>query len=389
MTSVIRGYAEGYYGRLLGWNDRVQILDALARCGMNTYYYAPKEDALHRWQWRTPYGQEWRCDFSQFCEEANRRGISVVAGIAPGLDFDFHDLAGGADLDSLVSKARQLRYDGAAAVSLLMDDIDASFAQRSAGISSEGLAHGMLANELAQHLSESVWVTPRIYANELALQETSYLPAFLGELHTGHSVLYCGSDVVSRIASAMDIRQVCAETAHRLVLWDNLYANDYCPRRLFVGPWEGREWNHHVLLNPTGGVKTDCLLLDLMHASNNHQPVVNNAVPRTDDPKNVGWADTLQRHSVPDAFLKLAPWFHHPVFNDRIAPSLPEADADTFDALEACLWEWKTPLSREWYAHIVGLKHDLQIAAKALPAQRIEKTQNWPLADYLINKRPG
>ena len=57
---VTRGYVEGCYGRLLGWDERVRILDALAACGMNAYAYAPKEDARHRLRWREPYDAAWR-----------------------------------------------------------------------------------------------------------------------------------------------------------------------------------------------------------------------------------------------------------------------------------------------------------------------------------------
>ena len=58
MTTPITGYAEGFYGRLLSWAERARILATLQSLGMNTYYYAPKEDPWHRFDWRTPYPAE-------------------------------------------------------------------------------------------------------------------------------------------------------------------------------------------------------------------------------------------------------------------------------------------------------------------------------------------
>ncbi len=69
MSNCVQGYAEGYYGRLLNWDERLAVLDKLAEVGHNTYYYAPKEDARHRWQWRTPYDSDWRHSFALFCQQ--------------------------------------------------------------------------------------------------------------------------------------------------------------------------------------------------------------------------------------------------------------------------------------------------------------------------------
>jgi len=372
MSNQIQGYAEGYYGRLLDWSERSSVLEALSHLGQNTYYYAPKEDAKHRWQWRTPYDSDWRNGFGQFCQKAKSLNISVVAGVAPGLDFDFNDRAGGSDFKLLLHKCRQLISDGADHVSLLMDDIDANFHQRNAGLKSEGQAHARLANSLSEMLARPLWVTPRIYANELAKEEPDYLPEFLGTLHSDHRLLFCGSDVVSRNAMKESMAEVTSISLHQQVLWDNLYANDYCPRRLFIGPWTGRDSSLSVLLNPTGLVHTDCLLLDVM------------ASCATATDTLAAWQAALGRHGVPESFFAIAEYFWHPVFNDMQGQQAPIYNANTASAIEECLWRWKTPLSREWYPYIYGLKHDLMIHNNTLPELRIFKTQNRPLADRLL-----
>jgi len=349
----------------------------LAKNGLNAYYYAPKEDPLHRFQWRDTYPVEWLQDFSRFCTTANQLGIDVVAGVAPGLDFDFKDLPAGDDYRLLLNKCGALLKAGARFVSLLLDDIDENFNQRAGSFHSEGDAHASLANTLGHDLDENLWVTPRVYANELAISDPSYLPDFLRQLSPDHSVLYCGSDVVARIADTRSIDECAPNSDHTIVLWDNLYANDYCPRRLYIGPWVGRETATNIVLNPTGMIETDCLLLDLMSKSLRAN--------KTDANGRLVWETTLRAHGVPDAFFELTDYFYHPVFNDGVSMQRTTPDSTTYDAIEQCLWEWKTPLSREWYSYIFGLKHDLQAANGLLPVDRIHKTQSQPLANVLLN----
>jgi len=388
VTAGVQGYAEGYYGRLFSWEERLRVLDALQANHQNTYYYAPKEDIYHRWQWRTAYPDAWLKSFSAFCLQARQRGINVVAGVAPGLDFNFKDLPSGPDYLALVNKCQGLLAAGAQSISLLLDDIDEDFPARAGGFNSEGRAHATLANTIADAVAAPIWLTPRIYANELASDAPNYLPDCLSTLGNGNTLIYCGSDVVSRRASVRSIDEVVDECYQPMVLWDNLYANDYCPRRLFMGPWTCRDDDANVLLNPTGMVNTDCLLLEMMRDGTR--------VGGTSEVAHDAWVSVLKKHGVPDAFLELAAYFYHPVFNSeadshlagdsQTSTYIPERDvtAATYEAIEECLWCWKTPLSREWYPYIFGLKHDLLVASSQLPEDRIYKTQTHPLASTLL-----
>jgi len=396
LSNGVKGYAEGYYGRLLSWQDRLAVLDRLYANKFNTYYYAPKEDVKHRFHWREPYGESWRHSFREFCAQAKARQIYVVAGIAPGLDFDFAHLPDGADFKALLSKAIQLSNDGAASISLLMDDIDADFDKRCGTFSSEGAAHASLANALGCKLHEAMifatlnnatkstpessaissgvplWVTPRIYADELSAEAPGYLPAFVEQLHNHHSLLYCGSDVVARHVNS-DLTLAGHIPQHRIIIWDNLYANDYCPRRLFVGPWQGREECENILINPTGHLQTDCLLIDLMAHDENVTALEH-------------WRYVLNRYDVPESFQAIASYFHHPVCNDSPDKQWQAPSAEVYDAIEHCLWRWKSDLSREWYSYLFGLKHDLLLSENKLPHLRIRKTQTQALRKRLMDK---
>jgi len=417
------GYAEGYYGRLFDWQERKAIVDVLARNNLGRYLYAPKEDIKHRYRWREPYDDAWLQQFADFCAYAKQHAITVIAGVAPGLDFDFGDMPNGADFNALLSKCQKLIEYGADDICLLMDDIDADFHKRSGGIESEGEAHARLANTLADALPVSfaensantantvnlanptgraIQVVPRIYADELSVDATEYLPRFIETLDNRHTVIYCGSDIVAESVSRQEIEKYLKLAEQKIIVWDNLYANDYCPRRLFLGPWSGRGTAGSVLLNPTGMVHTDCLLLDIMAGTIRLQAV--NGVARStenasdaltpntskaindSDIANSAWRTVLEAHQVPEQFYAIAEYFCHPVFNSRQWQSNDSASQEQFDAIEHLLWRWKTPLSREWYPFIMSLKHDLLINAGQLPELRIQKTQSPALAEHLLSR---
>ncbi len=416
MTNPGSGYLEGFYGRLLDWPERRAIVDTLAKHKLGSYLYAPKEDVRHRYRWREPYDDAWHQRFAEFCAYAQYKNVSVIAGVAPGLDFDFADLPNGTDFTVLVSKCQKLIEYGAVDICLLMDDIDADFHKRNGGIEFEGEAHAILANALADalpaghselqktNLSErqtdlgrrAIQVVPRIYANELGRDDATYLPRFIETLDPRHTLLYCGSDIVAESVSEHEIDSSLNLTGRKTVVWDNLYANDYCPRRLFLGPWSGREAAGSVLLNPTGMRHTDCLLLDIMAAT--HELQQRNSVnlstdqgfyPSAREYKEIAesaWRSVLTSHHVPAAFFTIAEYFCHPVFNSRQWQLTDVASQEQFDAIEHLLWRWKTPLSLEWYPFIMSLKHDLLINEGRLPELRIQKTQSPALATHLLKR---
>ena len=106
-------------------------------------------------------------------------------------------------------------------------------------------------------------------------------------------MLYCGSDIVAESVCQREIKNYLKLTEHKIIVWDNLYANDYCPRRLFLGPWSGRSNAGSVLLNPTGMVHTDCLLLDIMAATIRLQ-VANGVARSTENASDASKSDFLK-----------------------------------------------------------------------------------------------
>ena len=372
------GYVEGYYGQLLDWPSRHRLLDRLNTGQMNTYFYAPKEDPCHRRYWRRPYGGAWRSAFQEFATHARQRDIHLIAGIAPGLDFDFscldtpsHD-GNPDDFTILLEKARGFLADGAAVIGLLMDDIAADFALRCGSFDKEGVAHAQLCNRLGTALGAPIILVPRIYADSLISTEDTQSQTYLDDLVSGladeHLVVYCGDDIVAwRFGGDVGGRL----NPEKLIIWDNFYANDYCPRRLFLGPWRHRGAARNVLLNPTGMIETDLFLLDLMAASQHTSPTITAS--------SAIWHDCITDAGIPAALFDVAAYFDAPYGFEPCFERPPSATA--LAALEELLWGWKSPLQREWYPALMGLKQDLTLASGAMPLLRIQKTQLGPLAD--------
>ena len=73
----------------------------------------------------------------------------------------------------------------------------------------------------------------------------------------GVCVMWTGPQVVSKRIPTQGIRDLARMLKHPIVLWDNLHANDYDQRRVFLGPYAGRPLAlrrrrllHGVLTNP-------------------------------------------------------------------------------------------------------------------------------------------
>lgn len=365
--TAIRGYVEGYYGRLFNWEERGRVIARLAALGMNAYLYAPKEDSCHRVNWRDPWPDDWIRSFAAMCSDASQRSVMVLAGIAPGLDYNPDK--DNREFDILLAKARSLQAAGAHALVLMFDDIEPPSATFDSALTAEIELHAGIAARLAARLDVPTLIVPRIYADEISDAAADSYRALAAALPADMPVFHCGSHIVAGTSPFSSSTTSAADSfSQRLILWDNYYCNDYCPRRLFAGRHAGRAEVRDLMLNGTGMVETDLLVLGLMAAGETEE----------------AWRRALAEAGVPEAFHSVAPWFNGPVTADTVQPLPPSPDNATFEAIETLLWRWKTPLAREWYPFLFGLKHDLMIAAGDLPELRIAKTQTAPLHRHLV-----
>ena len=191
------GYIEGFYGKLLGWNDRNLIINKLNKNKMNSYFYAPKEDIYHRFLWRKLYDKEWLNNFKNFCEFSKSKKISILAGVSPGLDFKFHNKnTFNKDMSILKNKFSKLLENGASRIVLLLDDIPNDFNKKFSKLD-EGIEHAKLCNEINKEFQNNLIVVPRVYADELINESKNYLKSFLKELSDNIPLFYTGEYIIS------------------------------------------------------------------------------------------------------------------------------------------------------------------------------------------------
>jgi len=340
---------------------------------MNTYFYAPKEDENHRLNWRKKYNLKWRTHFREFTKFSKKNNISVIAGVAPGLDFDFRiNIKESTDFTLLYNKAKQLLNDGASSIALLLDDIPEDFKNKFGDKISEGTSHGILANTLSKSLGKNIYFVPRIYADELIDDKIYYLKDLASVLNPKIKVFYSGKNIVSKTLT--NYSTVKKTLSNDIIFWDNYYANDYCPRRFFIGPYIGRKNLKNIMVNLTGLINTDLLILDIIATNFRDKFFINK------------WSKILENHGVPDEFHKIKQYLLKPDFGSHPSPNSLDANIKHIEALDFLLWKWKGKLSREWYPYLFSLKHDLQLKLNILTSERLIKTQTIPLSEYIVKK---
>ncbi len=371
---TINGYIEGFYGKLLTWENRERILKRLEENKMLYYLYAPKEDTFHRNNWRKPYDKIWGQKFQIFCKSAESKIINIIFGISPGLDFNFNNLDNlnkNSDFSLLLEKCLYAMDLGAQSIVLQFDDIPDHFTSKYKTKLSEGFAHAHLANELSKRLNCSMFVIPRIYSDELINSSENYLYDFGVHLDIALKIFYCGKNVVEKKINQSSKKNISKFLKNQIIFWDNYYSNDYCTRRLFIGPWKNRSNQMDIMFNPTGLIETDLVIIDIvgkcLTASSSQY-----------------WENILSKNHVPHDFFKVKKYFESPDFTDKPKIKTFKYTKKDIEILDNLLWKWHTELSREWYPFLMGLKLDIQINLGLLTNDRIIKTQTNPMVNKIL-----
>ncbi len=97
-----------------------------------------------------------------------------------------------------------------------------------------------MTNEIYQHLNQpkGFLFCPTQYCASRAVPDvrnSEYLNTIGSKLAPGIDILWTGDKVVSRSISVSSIDEVSEVFRRKPVIWDNLHANDYDKRRLFLG----------------------------------------------------------------------------------------------------------------------------------------------------------
>lgn len=86
------------------------------------------------------------------------------------------------------------------------------------------------------------------------MPNSEYLNTIGSKLAPGIDVMWTGPKVISRVISPASIDELAEVLRRKPVIWDNLHANDYDQKRIFLGPYSGRS---SALLTKLKGVLTN------------------------------------------------------------------------------------------------------------------------------------
>ncbi|TRZ04162.1 hypothetical protein DNTS_032557, partial [Danionella cerebrum] len=239
----ITGVVEGFYGRPWTMEQRKELFRRQQKWGLNTYLYAPKDDYKHRMFWREMYSVEEAEQLTTLISAAKEHGIEFIYAISPGLDITFSNQK---EVSTLKRKLDQVSHFGCKSFALLFDDIDHNVCPADKEVFSS-FAHAQVSvtNEIFQYLGEPeiFLFCPTEYCGTFCypnVSQSPYLRTVGEKLLPGIEVLWTGPKVVSKDITVESIEQVTKILRRSPVIWDNIHANDYDQKRLFLGPYKGR-----------------------------------------------------------------------------------------------------------------------------------------------------
>lgn len=308
-----RGVIEGYYGPPYTHADRLWLLDKLGAWGMNRYVYAPKDDPLHREQWRTPYAAAALREFAELIEHGAAAGVEVGFAISPGLTIEYGRAD---DVRALQAKFRAFQDLGARFFSLALDDVPTTLLHHGdqQRFGSLAAAHVYLTHAVAEGLGDAtLWLVPTDY---VGVAPTDYLEQLGAELHGAIEVGWTGRTVVSPSITAAEAAARAATLRRKLLVWDNVPVADGPMRpMLHLGPLVGRDADlaahvSGIILNPMAQAHASAVAL--------HTAAAYLRAPHAYDAEAAWQAAVAELGAgAPDAFALFAA-------AQRFSPSLPE-----------------------------------------------------------------
>ena len=242
-SQFLAGVVEGFYGTPWTKEERSCLFPRMYHWRLQYYMYAPKDDSKHRSDWREAYTEIELATFKQLHLAAEHNSVEFIYALSPGLNVSFSNPS---DRKSLLAKFQQLQSVGIKSFAILFDDIQSSLSKEDSDkFSSPADAQADLTNEIYLQTGEPrvFLFCPTEYCGSHIGPETngsSYLNVIGEKLHSNIRIMWTGNTVVSNRISTKSIKKLIKIIKRRPVIWDNLHANDYDQRRLYLGPYAGR-----------------------------------------------------------------------------------------------------------------------------------------------------
>ncbi|XP_076265863.1 O-GlcNAcase isoform X3 [Rhynchophorus ferrugineus] len=240
--NFICGVVEGFYGRPWTTEQRKDLFQKMKKWGMDSYVYAPKDDYKHRAYWRELYTVEEAEHLTGLIQAARDQNIIFYYALSPGLDITYSSQK---EITALKRKLEQVSQFGCTAFALLFDDIEPEMSEADKEIfQSFAQAQVSITNEIFQHLGQPKFLLcPTQYCSTRAVPNVTnseYLNTLGSKLAQEIDIMWTGNKVISRTLTKENIQEITDVLRRPPVIWDNLHANDYDQKRVFLGPYSGR-----------------------------------------------------------------------------------------------------------------------------------------------------
>ncbi|XP_015594300.1 protein O-GlcNAcase isoform X2 [Cephus cinctus] len=240
--NFICGVVEGFYGRPWTTEQRKDLFQKLKKWGMDSYLYAPKDDYKHRAYWRDLYTVEEAEHLTGLIAAARECGITFYYALSPGLDITYSSTK---EITALKRKLEQVSQFGCTAFALLFDDIEPEMSEADKEVF-QSFAHAQVSvtNDIFHHLGQPRFLLcPTQYCGTRAMPNVAtseYLNTLGSKLAQEIDIMWTGPKVISRLLTIESIEEITEVLRRPPVIWDNLHANDYDQKRVFLGPYAGR-----------------------------------------------------------------------------------------------------------------------------------------------------
>ncbi len=238
-----RGYIEGFYGPTWQNEKRLSVMSLMAKYGMNTYYYAPKDDMYHREKWRELYPEKELSELKILFESANENYLDFFWCIGPGLTYHY---TSDEDFELLINKVKSVYNMGVKGFGLLLDDIPWDFQYEDDKDAFDGIAdaHIDLVNKTYKALKDidnniKLTVCPTQYSGD---ENGYYISKFGRGIPSDVSLFWTGEEICSRILTVRESDELMRSTNHKPLFWDNFPVND-CEmfQEMHLGALTGRD----------------------------------------------------------------------------------------------------------------------------------------------------
>lgn len=222
-----RGYIEGFYGPTWENEKRLSVMSLMAKNGMNTYYYAPKDDIYHREKWRELYPEKELEDLKALYNKASENYLDFNWCVGPGLTYKYTSYE---DFTLLIEKIKSIYNIGVRNFGLLLDDIPWEFQYSEDAKKYDGIvdAHIDLINRTYNELksfdsSIKLTVCPTQYSGD----ENGYYVSKFGKfIPSDVKMFWTGEEICSRVLTVRESQELFRATGHKPLFWDNYPVND-------------------------------------------------------------------------------------------------------------------------------------------------------------------